>query len=376
LQKKILILAYSNLNSDPRIKKEITALQNDYEIVTAGITPIENPAIKFYPIRFTLPFSLLRKIKRFCFFLLHKHEKFYWDESRIQFTRSVNHEVFDLIIANDISTLPLAFEIAKKNTKIYFDAHEYHPKEFEDSFQWRLMHQKLIIYLCKKYIPKTDFFTTVCTSIAQEYALHFKKKPEVITNATSYQKLSPSAIENNKIRIIHHGAAIPSRKLELMLEVMKKVNNRFSLDLMLVGNKTYIHKLKKIAQNLNNVRFIPPVKQESISQYLNQYDLGIYILQSTNFNNENALPNKLFDFIQARLGIVISPNPEMKRLVEKYGLGKVAKDYTVNAMAETLNVITLEDVKKFKNASHRIAYEVSSETNIKMIKQYVEKLLI
>ena len=374
-KKRVLILAYSHLNSDPRIKNQIVALQNDYEVVCAGNSPLDSSILKYYPIRYTLKFSISRKLSRLFLFLFKRYDSYYWHESRLKFIQSLENEEFDLIIANDIGTLPLAFKIASQNTKIYFDAHEYHPKEFEDSFKWRIMHQGLTKYLCKKYIPKTDFFTTVCDSIAEEYAINYKKKPKVITNTTKFQDLSPTLVKKGGIRIIHHGAAIPSRKIENMIKMMEHVDKRFSLDLMLVGDKAYIKKLKTQAESLENVNFIPPVEQENIAKHINQYDLGIYILQPTNFNNLNALPNKIFDFIQARLGIVISPNPEMKSLVEKYAIGKVAKDYSIDSMAKLLNSITSEDVSSYKDSSHKIAKEVSSEANIEKIKQHVKQLL-
>ena len=43
-----------------------------------------------------------------------------------------------------------------------------------------------------------------------------------------------------------------------------------------------------------------------------------------NFNNKLALPNKLFDYVQARLGVLIGPSPEMVHYVEEYDLGEVA----------------------------------------------------
>lgn len=375
MKKSVLILSYSDLSTDPRVKKQIEALKDEYEVVTAGNAPPASDSLKFYPIRFKLQPSLTRKLYRLGLFLSKQHEKYYWDQSKLSFIQSVKKENFDLIIANDINTLPLACRLKKEETKIYFDAHEYHPKEFEDSFKWRLMHQGLNIYLCKKYIPKTDFFTTVCEGISIEYAAKFGKKPEVIRNSVKFQNLFPTPLEEDNIKIIHHGAAISSRKLENIIDVMRSADKRFSLDLMLVGDTQYIESLKKQASDLNNVNFIPPVKQEEIPTFINRYDLGIYILEPTNFNNLNALPNKLFDFIQARIGIVISPNPEMKRLVEKNQIGGVSRDYSASAMADLLNSFDYNTITQYKNASHQIAKEVSAESDIKKINLNVKSLI-
>ena len=40
---------------------------------------------------------------------------------------------------------------------------------------------------------------------------------------------------------------------------------------------------------------------ELIAQEINQYDIGVYLLRDGNLNNKYAMPNKLYEFVQARL---------------------------------------------------------------------------
>ena len=75
---------------------------------------------------------------------------------------------FDLIIANDVETLPLAFAFPY-NSKVIFDAHEYAPRHFEDKRMWRLFFQKFNLWLCEKYIPKVAAMMTVGRGLANEY---------------------------------------------------------------------------------------------------------------------------------------------------------------------------------------------------------------
>jgi len=372
--KKTLIISYSHISVDPRVKKQIEALQQDYEIHTAAKSGIER--IKHFDINYSLKFSLIRKIKRLSYYLTKNYEKIYWDNSKKQFLNKNNFDSYDLIIANDISALPLAFAIKQKHTKIYFDAHEYHPREFEDNLQWRLLHQGVINYMCKKYIPRVDIFTTVGEEIAKEYENFIGIKPIVIKNATKFQDIDVIKTEKYPIKFVHHGAAIPSRKLELMIDVFKNLpSEKYHLYFILVGDEKYIDKLKKYAQSNKNIYFEKAVKQDVLTQILNKFDLGIYILEPSNFNNLNALPNKLFDFIQARLGIVISPNPEMKNLVEKFNLGLVSDDYSVKSMIKTINQLNIDKVNQFKDWSDKVAYDLSSEKEIEKIRMIVNKIL-
>lgn len=375
-KKKVLILSYSNLTSDPRIQKQINALKNDYYVETSGYIGCGQPDIPFYPIYQEPPFSLLRKLKRAFFFYSHQFNRYYWDTFKQGLAKRLQPNEYDVVISNDIQTLPLATAIAVKKTKIYFDSHEYHPKEFNENLNWRLFYKPFVKYLCKTYIPKTHAFSTVAEKIAEEYKKFIGIKPEVITNATLYRELLPSPINPSEIKLIHHGTAAPSRKLEEMIKMMDLLDERFSLCFMLTGtNTTYFENLKKLAKKNKRIHFKTPVPSAKIVEEINQYDLGIYILAPTNFNNEHALPNKFFEFVQARLGIIISPNPEMARLVTTHQLGLVSKDYTAVSMADLLNKLTIEEIKAFKENANAAAKILTAEENIKKIHKIVSDLL-
>ena len=198
----------------------------------------------------------------------------------------------------------------------------------------------------------------------------------VITNASYYQDLNPSEVSEDRIKMVHHGAAMRSRKLELMIEMMNFTDDRFFLDLILTGNDPgYLHHLKKLAEPNKRIRFIEPVNASSLCKYTNSYDLGIFLLPPTNYNYLHALPNKFFEFIQARLGIVISPNPEMKLLLETHHLGVVSENYSPLAMAKRINELTPQQITQFKKNVDVASKKLTAEENIKKIRKIVFELL-
>ena len=50
---------------------------------------------------------------------------------------------------------------------------------------------------------------------------------------------------------------------------------------------------------------------QSVARTLNAHDVGVYVLPPVSFNHLWALPNKVFDFVQGRLALVVGPSPEM-----------------------------------------------------------------
>jgi hypothetical protein len=96
---------------------------------------------------------------------------------------------------------------------------------------------------------------------------------------------------------------------------------------------------------------------------LNDFDLGVYLLEPNSFNNRYALPNKFFEFLQGRLGVAIGPSPEMARIVRDTGAGIVAPDFRPETLAAALNRLTADDVRRFKQAAHAAARTYSAEAN-------------
>lgn len=363
-KKKILIISLSDLDKDPRVRRHINFLKDDYEIVAAGYKDPNIKDVKFVQVKM-LKSKKADLIKRLFYLKTHQFENYYWNkyDFKALFVLA-EKEMFDVIIANDVNTLPLAFKI-KKDAKIVFDAHEYAPLEFEDSIYWRFFFQRYQTYLCEKYIPKVDAMFTVGELIANEYENNFGVKSEIITNAPPYHsELSPIINNSYVIKIIHQGIAFPSRKLELMIEAMKYLGDRYKLYLMLIENDSkYMNKLRKKAQKMSNVEFLEPISSDRIVKYINSFDIGLHIIAPTNFNNACALPNKFFEFIQARLALVVGPSPEMKRLVEKYSLGVITKDFSPLNIANAIKSLNKEDIIRFKSNTHKIAYEMSADHN-------------
>jgi hypothetical protein len=291
---------------------------------------------------------------------------------------------FDVIIANDIEALPAAFEIAVGHSKIYFDAHEYAPRQFEDRLYWRIFFKRFTMALCKKYIPRVDGMSTINKGLADEYEKNFGIKPIIITNAASYYDLKPIVNIKYPIRLVHHGIFNISRQPELMVDMMKCLDpNKFTLDLFYLlpasaSKKTrfLLERLKTLTNETSNIRILPPIKSNEIVETLHEkYDLGIILVPPVNFNYENGLPNKLFDCIQARLGMVVGPLREIAAVTQKYDIGVVSPDFTFKGMASVLENITIERVATFKSNTQHAAAQMNSAINGEIFISHIRSII-
>src|SRR5690606_27319150 len=178
----------------------------------------------------------------------------------------------------------------------------------------------------------------------------------------------------------HHGIANRNRKLELMIQVADLINqDKFDFYFILIPSSydlNYYNYLKDEIEKRSNCFLVDRVPTEAIPDYINQFDLGFYIYDnSSNFNMIHYLPNKLFEFIQARCGVVIGPYIEMQPIVSDNKIGVVVEKNTVQAVAEELNKISFEDVKIFKENAGITASKLTGENEIKKMQLVFESLI-
>jgi glycosyltransferase involved in cell wall biosynthesis len=259
---------------------------------------------------------------------------------------------------------------------VLVDAHEYSPGELANSLIWHIRFGRHYDTLCRRFLPRAAAMTTVCAGIAAEYEKNYGVTATVIENAPPRQDLTPSPVQPGRIRMIHHGGALRARQLELMIDVMKRLDQRFSLDFMLVpGDAGYLRELREKAFNNPQIKFVSPVEMPDICCKTNEYDIGLFLLPPVNVNYRFALPNKLFEFIQARLAVAIGPSPEMARVVREHGVGVVADSFDPAALADALNRLTEHDVMRYKLASHAAADKLCFEAAADRLLAIIEQLL-
>lgn len=372
---------------------EVSALKDKYKILAAGLSGDHSadykfinlafeeepsiPEIKFhfgYPVIFKKIISAFIRIIYSRHFYKIKHAATIKEQKEYRALKDLH---FDLIIVHHIWHLQLAKKLAEeKKVKIIFNAHEYYPLEFDKDPEWMRLHHENYNRICRETLPSVNICFCVGAIIAAKYEQEFNLKSVVVANTKPYYDLQPKEVAG-KIKIVHHGLAIRSRKLELMFDMMNFLSEEYHLTLVLVpsGDKAYFDLLKEKAKGNPKVSLIEPVQVELIPVMLNAFDIGVFILPFTNYNYTNALPNKFFEFVQGRLMVAVGPSPEMSALVKQYNLGIVADDFEPQTIAKEIASLSREQIKYFKNQSHRNARILSDETTRSIILAETDKLV-
>lgn len=368
----LLILSYSEIVSDARLLKQIAVFGDDYDITTCGYGAAPEGVVEHVPIPADLSVWRYPRLP----VMMRRYSHAYWSNAAIVAAqKALEGRRFDVVIANDVDTVGLALSL-KPRAGVHADLHEYAPRMREDLLRVRVFVHPFIDWMCRTFVARAQSWTTVGDGIAAEYERRFGFRPAVVTNAAPYVAAEPSPV-HEPVRLVHSGAAQENRGLEEIIAAVQLSRGDFTLDLYLVPqDPAFLERLRTLAaQTPGRVRICDPVPYARLAETLQSYDAGIHVIPPKSFNHRWALPNKMFDFVQARLGVVVGPSPEMSAYVNRFGIGAVTPGFSVPEIAHTLDSITAEDVAAWKAAAHAHARELSSEQQVKVWKGAVDALV-
>ncbi len=369
---RVLIVSFSDLGRDPRVDRQIAALRTRFDLVAAGLGPPRLTVERFVDIN-TPPRRPLGKALGLARLVARRYESVYWGHpTNVAVFERLRGIDADVVVANDLPALAIALRLGHP---VVFDAHEYAPDQFRDRLMWRALRAPYARWQSERYIPEVAAMTTVSEGLADRYELTTGVRATVVTNAPAFHDLAPTRVEE-PIRILHHGGAMPGRGLLEMIELAELLDDRFTVDFVLLEDAAgYREKLIRRARGNPRVRFPPPQPMHTLVRMANAYDIGLFLLPPVSVQRRYALPNKFFEFVQARLAVAVGPSPEMARLVSLYGCGVVADDFEPATLAAVLNRLDASAVAAFKRASDSAAQELTAEANEPLIIGAVEHAL-
>jgi hypothetical protein len=283
----------------------------------------------------------------------------------------------DLVVANDARALPVAHRLSG-GAPVWADLHEWAAEEFSHDRVWRTFVAPLMEHNCATYLPRSAAVTTVCDALAQRYDAAYGVRTQVVRNAGAWVDLHPSPVDDEHLRLVHSGGAQAGRYIDLLIRATVALGPRFSLDLFLVpggDGGRHLAYLRDLAAGNDRVRFQDPVPPAELPFAMNASDVGVFCMPPINVNARYALPNKFFDFVQARLAVAVGPAEEMARLTRDLGLGPVSEDFSEASFTAALDRLDAPAVRAYKAAAHEHARELSSERDEQVEHDLVTRLV-
>lgn len=342
---RIIVFATTDLVSDQRVHRTSISLHKDgHKVLTIGRRLEGTPknisreySVKHFRMIFRKGFFfyLFFNIRIFLYLLFHK---------------------FDLVCSNDLDTL-LGCRLGSfvRGKRIVYDSHEFFTEvpELID----RPLTRKIWLVIERFCLKGIKYSSTVSEGVANEYNKRYGMNMIVIRNLP----LRNESFGHKSARptIIYQGALNKGRGIELAIEMIRYLPCYY---LVIVGSGDLEVKLRKRVIELDlvdRVEFRGRLPYDKLHSLTSKAWLGISLEEDLGLSYRYALPNKLFDYIQAQIAVVVSDLPEMAKIVEQYGIGIVAKTRDPKELADLIaNFIESKDMREGTIKNLSLAYNV------------------
>ena len=290
----------------------------------------------------------------------------------------------DAIVANDVLVVPFAITLRSllpkrfnKQVPIFGDMHEVH-FDYGAGSKAMLRSRK---WICKYLLRRCDQLSSVSEQISKLYE-QFTDGRSVMTirSAPDFHDLQPRPAEAT-IRMVHIGGAQKERGIKEHIDLLNLLDDKFTLDLYLVAVTDKMSEyLEEVRQHIidsklqDRVSIRPPVRSEDVITALNQYDIGIFYLKPMIANHKYVLPNKLFEYIQAKLAVVVTPIEAMESLVRQYDVGQTPADYELKSFAKSVEQVAGK-LEHYKYNALAASKELHAEGEWEKLLTYLETRL-
>ena len=281
-----------------------------------------------------------------------------------------------LLYANDLDTLLPNFLVSKVSScKLIYDSHEYFTEVPElisrpgiRSFWMKL--ESLIF-------PKLKNVITVNQKLAEIYSLQYKVPVTVIrnvSNANHTKGIKPlNFLKKDQKMILYQGALNMGRGLELMIDAMPYLKNYL---LVLAGDGDIMSLLKlrvKEKQLTDSVIFLGKLRPDDLVNVTKQADLGLSLEEDLGLNYRYCLPNKVFDYINAGIPVLVSELPLLQELLKQYKVGECLKKRNPKSLALAIEKIIVNK-SNYLQELDRAAADLNWKKEKKILIEFIKNI--
>ncbi len=327
---KIIVSVSNDLVTDQRIKKVCRTLYDEgYDILLIG-RQLPN----------SLP--LERPYRTHRFKLLFNKKVWFFAELNIRLFFKLLTTKTDILLANDLDTLLPNFLVSKiKGKKLVYDSHELFTEVPE--LQNRPWVKNTWLSIERFIFPKLKNVITVNQVIADIYTEKYGVPVNVIRNITPKLHLKPidktwaESIKGGKKMLILQGSGInKDRGAEEAVQMMSYLEHTL---LVIIGGGDVFETLKQMRLDLaleDKILILDKMPHDELLQYTQIADLGLSLDKGSNLNYEYSLPNKIFDYIQCHVPLMVSNRKVVAKIIADNDIGVVFKSHDPKQMAEVV----------------------------------------
>jgi glycosyltransferase involved in cell wall biosynthesis len=329
--KTAIVSVINDLVTDQRVARTCVLLtESGYHVIQVGRILPGSPPLPQKPWKMHRMWLVFKKGPlfyaeynlRLFFFLLFRHT--------------------NLLFSNDLDTLLPNFLIHKiKRIPLVYDSHEFFTETPE--LTNRPLVRSIWLGLEKRILPRLRYVMTVNESLAAIFSRKYGIPVLSIRNVPPRQEMPQKSdrgtlgLPARKNIILLQGSGINiHRGAEELIQAMAFLHETI---LLVIGGGDVIDTLKNMALQPDidgKVIFLPRMPREELMRYTASVDLGLSVDKDICPNYHFSLPNKIFDYIHAGIPVLASALPEIRKIVEGYGVGRCIHSHIPQALAHDI----------------------------------------
>lgn len=256
----------------------------------------------------------------------------------------LRHKKVDCINCHSLSMLPMCvFLKFVKRAKLIYDTHE-----LETETAGLAGFRKLLSQIVERVlILFVDEIIAVNDSIAEWYQQAYGlSKVWVVKNVPYKHEVTPEktkllrdafGIREDEILFLYQGIIGYGRGINQLLKVFSTANS--NMHIVFLGYGELGERVKNYAGQYTNIHYHPAVKPQEVIHYTMSADIGLSFIENVCLSYYLCLPNKIFEYINCGLPVIVSDFPNLARFVDEHECGwKVSVEE--NAIKTIINSIT------------------------------------
>ena len=321
---RIAMLLHKSVEHDSRVRREARALAEAGHEVTVLHLPrvrgdldgeldgFEVRSVTPRPwVRVLLPFGLYRAV-----FL-------------VAFVRAVHRLHPHVVHAHDVAMLaPGAIGARLAGADLVYDSHEYAGGVPYRERGWALFVTALERVTIRRCVAVVTVSDGIADRLRDRYGL--ARRPVVVRNVPT---VATGDLRSGGLRnrlgvgavpiVLHQGAIAPGRGCEQLVLALRELPDAH---LVFLGDGWPGHRsrVQGLVHELGlgaRVHFVPSVPIDQLPAHTADATVGVSLLDDSCENHRLALPNKVFEYVAARVPVVASDLPELRALVQGHRLG-------------------------------------------------------
>lgn len=280
----------------------------------------------------------------------------------------------DVVHGHDLNALPAAARVAAAlQIPLVYDSHEL----------WR--HRNRVgrraplgrigdLWQERRLIARADAVITVAESIGgwleRTYRLS-SQRVRIVRNVPWQRDNAPSSdvslrrdygLQDKRI-FLYTGRITTGRGIEEVLDALPELPEDVVFVMLGYGDAGYLRTVLDRAARRGvgeRVVVVPPVASESVAGVAAEADAALVAIRPICLSYRFALPNKLFEAIQAHVPVVATDLPEIARVVRRYDLGELYHPEDGLGLARSLRSV-LDDPERYRRGARRAAVSLCWE---------------